>query len=85
LEKSTFVSKTKAALRYYQHGVNSGEMLCTIIGDSYIKIMKKNERHTMQKNDAILVELASALAVLNLQIPCGEERVVKEIDRKRNQ
>jgi len=79
IEKSTFVSKTKAALRYYQHGVNSGVNAMYYIGDSLHKDYENNEGSTMQKNDAHFIELASALAVLNFaNNPVGEERVVKE-------
>ncbi|ADV48155.1 hypothetical protein Celal_0825 [Cellulophaga algicola DSM 14237] len=79
IEKSTFVSKTKAALRYYQHGVNNDVNAMYYIGDSLHKDYENNEGSTLQKNDAHFIELASALAVLNFaNSNIGDERVVKE-------
>ncbi|CAG2534047.1 hypothetical protein MAR621_03971 [Maribacter dokdonensis] len=65
IEKSTFVSKTKAALRYYQHGVNDSVNAMYYIGDDVNKDYENNEGSTAQKNDAHFIELASALAILN--------------------
>ncbi|WP_027078662.1 hypothetical protein [Maribacter antarcticus] len=79
IEKSTFVSKTKAALRYYQHGVNDSVNAMYYIGDAVNKDYENNEGSTAQKNDAHFIELASALAILNFaNIPVSDENVVKE-------
>lgn len=79
IEKSTFVSKTKAALRYYQHGVNDSVNTMYYIGDSLTKDYENNEGSTAQKNDAHFIELASALAILNFtNSPKSEVNEVKE-------
>lgn len=79
IEKSTFVSKTKAALRYYQHGVNDSVNSMYYIGDAVNKDYENNEGSTAQKNDAHFIELASALAILNFaNSPVSDEKVVKE-------
>lgn len=79
IEKSTFVSKTKAALRYYQHGVNDSVNAMYYIGDDVNKDYENNEGSTAQKNDAHFIELASALAILNFaNSQESDENVVKE-------
>jgi len=65
IEKSSFISKTKAALRYYEHGVNNSVNIMYYIGDQNNKDYDNNEGSVAQKNDAHFIELASALAVLN--------------------
>ena len=65
IEKSSFISKTKAALRYYEHGVNKSVDSIYYLGDKLLKDYDNNEGGVNQKNDAHFVELASALAVLD--------------------
>lgn len=65
IEKSTFISKTKAALRYYQHGVNDQVNSMYYLGDKLVKDYENNEGSVAQQNDAHFVELASALAILD--------------------
>lgn len=65
IEKSTFISKTKAALRYYEHGVNSQVNSMYYLGDKLVKDYENNEGSRAQQNDAHFVELASALAILD--------------------
>lgn len=65
IEKSTFISKTKAALKYYQHGVNNSVNAMYYIGDHRNKDYENVEGSSGQKNDAHFIELASALAILN--------------------
>ena len=85
IEKSTFVSKTKAALRYYQHGVNDDVNVMYYIGDDHHKDYENNEGSTAQKNDAHFIELASALAILNFaNNPIGEGNTVKEFGIENN-
>ncbi|MET6989150.1 hypothetical protein [Sediminicola arcticus] len=79
IEKSTFISKTKAALKYYQHGVNESVDAMYYIGDHHNKDYDNNEGSVAQKNDAHFIELASALAILNFtNSPLRSEPVVKE-------
>ncbi len=65
IEKSTFISKTKAALRYYEHGVNDSVNSMYYLGDKLVKDYDNHEGSTKQQNDAHFIELASALAVLD--------------------
>ncbi|GAA4242784.1 hypothetical protein [Winogradskyella damuponensis] len=65
IEKSTFISKTKAALHYYEHGVNNDVNRMYYIGDDINRDYENNEGSTSQKNDAHFIELASAMAILD--------------------
>lgn len=65
IEKSTFISKTKAALRYYEHGVNKQVNSMYYLGDKLVKDYENNEGSVAQQNDAHFIELASALAVID--------------------
>jgi hypothetical protein len=65
IEKSTFISKTKAALRYYEHGVNGSVNSMYYLGDKLVKDYDNYEGGVEQKNDSHFVELAAALAVLD--------------------
>lgn len=65
IEKSTFISKTKAALRYYEYGVNSSVNSMYYLGDKLVKDYDNNEGSVAQENDAHFIELASALAILD--------------------
>ena len=65
IEKSTFISKTKAALRYYEHGVNDSVNSMYYLGDKLVKDYDNHEGSVKQQNDAHFIELASALAVLD--------------------
>ena len=66
IDKSTFVSKTKAALSYYEHGVTNGSLNSMYyIGDNRNKDYDNNEGSFAQQNEAHFVELASALAIVD--------------------
>lgn len=66
IDKSTFVSKTKAALSYYEHGVTNNSLNSMYyIGDNRNKDYENNEGSFQQQNDAHFVELASALAIVD--------------------
>jgi hypothetical protein len=65
IEKSTFISKTKAALRYYEYGVNDSVNSMYYLGDKLVKDYDNHEGSVAQQNDAHFIELASALAILD--------------------
>jgi hypothetical protein len=66
IDKSTFISKTKAALSYYEHGVTNGSLdTMYYIGDNRNKDYDNHEGSFSQKNDAHFIELASALAIID--------------------
>ena len=71
IEKSTFISKTKAALRYYEYGVNDSVNSMYYLGDKLVKDYENNEGSVAQENDAHFIELASAMAVLDFANDTG--------------
>jgi len=64
IDSATFISKTKAALSYYERNMTEANALY-YIGDTISKRYKNSEGGTTQKNDAHFVELAAALAVID--------------------
>lgn len=67
IESSTFISKTKAALAYYEKNIGRDINTLYYIGDTSAsqQSYKNNEGGDMQRNNAHVVELLSALAVVD--------------------
>jgi hypothetical protein len=64
IDSSTFMSKTKAALSYYDRNMTEANILY-YIGDKEAKQYENSEGGTTQRNEAHFVELAAALAIVN--------------------
>lgn len=64
IDSSTFMSKTKAALSYYDRNMNEANMIY-YIGDSQTKQYKNSEGGVTQQNSAHFIELAAALAIVD--------------------
>jgi hypothetical protein len=73
IQKSDFISKTKAALYYYKENLTGNNSINALyyVADNYIgKPYKNDPGDNGQKNDAHFIELVSALAVIDfLEIP----------------
>lgn len=69
IDSSTFVSKTKSALGYYEKNISSNNSLDTLyyIGDNITNALDNCEGGKEQKNPAHLIELVSALAILDFE------------------
>lgn len=69
IDKSTFISKTKAALKYYETNISNNNSIDYLyyIGDpdSISSDYPNSEGGIKQKNNAHFIELASALAILD--------------------
>ena len=65
IDPASFMAKTKAALNYYQKGVNPAVNALYYIGDDQTKAYTNDPGSHGQKNDAHFVELASALAIVD--------------------
>jgi len=68
IDSSTFTGKTKAALHYYENNVTGEESSVNAlyyIGDSRNKQYSNEQGGTTQRNNAHIVELAAALAVVD--------------------
>lgn len=64
IDSDTFVSKTRAALSYYEKNLNDLNVLY-YIGDADRGQQEYNDGGAQQRNDAHFVELAAALAVID--------------------
>ena len=67
IDKSSFISKTKAALSYYEENVSGNNSLNALyyIGDNISKDYPNHEGSVSQKNDAHFLEIAAALSIID--------------------
>lgn len=67
IDKSTFISKTKAALSYYEDNVSGNQSLNALyyLGDDVTKDYANHEGSVSQRNDAHFLELAAALSIVD--------------------
>lgn len=69
IDKNTFISKTKAALAYYEKHLSSSDSSALnalyYIGDPVTADVRPNEGGKGQKNNAHFIEMLSALAVID--------------------
>lgn len=80
IDSDTFISKTKAALSYYEGNIKGLNVLY-YIGDEVRGQQEYNDGGAPQRNDAHFVELASALAIIdfaNNSYPNMSSTVYKE-------
>jgi len=66
-DKATFISKAKAALKYYEKNVSGNNSINSLyyIGDQPNNDYENNVGAAIQKNDAHFLELAGALAIVD--------------------
>lgn len=64
IDEATFISKTKAALAYYNQNMSTIDALY-YLGDNILSKYENNEGGEYQKNDAHLIELAAALSIVD--------------------
>jgi len=65
IDPASFIAKTKAALGYYQKGVNPSVNALYYIGDDQTKAYTYDPGAGGQKNEAHFVEMASALSIVD--------------------
>lgn len=84
INSSTFISKTKAALKYYENNVTgnpSSVNALYYIGDTRTKQYENEEGGEKQENKAHIVEMAAALAAIDfISISEQDSSMVCEID-----
>jgi hypothetical protein len=91
IDKSSFFSKTRAALEYYYRNISGNNSVNSIyyIGDRIMKDYPNHEGASKQKNDAHFVEFAAALAIEDFASGNYEngETIAKEygLDRQGNE
>jgi len=64
IDSATFISKTKAALSYYERNMTEANVLY-YIADNISKQYANSEGGTTQQNDAHFIELVAALAIVD--------------------
>ena len=67
IDSSTFISKTKSALAYYENNISRNDQINALyyIADDVANTYQNHEGGSMQKNDAHLVEFLSATAIVD--------------------
>lgn len=68
IDSSTFIGKTKAALQYYEKNVNGNKSSVNVlyyVADNRANQYDNNEGGTEQQNNAHMVELISALSIVD--------------------
>lgn len=77
IDKSTFISKAKAALSYYEDNVSGNRSLNALyyLGDDVTKDYANHEGSASQKNDAHFLELVAALAIVDFA-KVGQQELV---------
>jgi hypothetical protein len=67
ISSSTFISKTKAALSYYDRNISSNNSVDMLyyLGDEILNSYENCEGGKSQKNEAHLIEMISALAIID--------------------
>jgi hypothetical protein len=76
IDPASFIAKTKAALNYYQKGVNPSVNALYYIGDDQTKAYAYDPGAGGQKNEAHFVEMASALAMVDFMNMSDSELAV---------
>lgn len=84
IDSTTFISKTKSALAYYENNINLNSMY--YLADDESNTYDNNEGGTAQKNDAHLIEFLASTAIVdfcnNHNIQVGNATVHKELGLK---
>jgi hypothetical protein len=82
IDSSTFISKTKSALAYYEKNLSDIDYLYYIGDDSY-PVYNNNEGGTSQNNDANFIELLAASAIIDFSKTAKQKATVyKELGMK---
>ncbi len=83
IDSSTFIGKTKAALQYYEKNVYGSRSSVNVmygIGDDMHSQYDNNEGGAEQKNNAHLIEMVSALSIIDFASIPDEDEVLMCID-----
>lgn len=67
IDSSTFISKTKSALAYYEHNISKNGSIDALyyLADDVAKTYENHEGGSAQQNDAHLIEFLGATAIIN--------------------
>lgn len=84
IDSSTFISKTKSALAYYENNIcNNGDINALyFLADDVTNTYNNNEGGVTQKNDAHFIEFLAASAIVDFSKHPHENTVNKELGLK---
>lgn len=87
IDSSTFISKTKSALAYYENNISRNGSIDALyyLADDVSKTYENHEGGSSQRNDAHLIEFLGATAIINFSnsqfsAPANMELGIKEVD-----
>ena len=81
IDSSTFISKTKSALAYYEKNIDKNGSVNALyyLGDETTNIYENNEGGTKQKNAAHLIEFLASTAIVDFSLNNHQSTVNKEL------
>ena len=86
IDSSTFISKTKSALAYYENNISKNGSIDALyyLADDVSKTYENHEGGSAQRNDAHLIEFLGATAIVNFSnsqfmAPANMELGIKEV------
>lgn len=84
IDSSTFISKTKSALAYYEHNISNNNSINALyfLADDITNTYENHEGGSAQKNDAHLVEFLAATAIADFSNKDHSTTVNKELGLK---
>ena len=87
IDSSTFISKTKSALAYYENNISKNGSIDALyyLADDVSKTYENHEGGSSQRNDAHLIEFLGATAIVNFSnsqftAPANMELGIKEVN-----
>lgn len=84
IDSSTFISKTKSALAYYENNISKNGSIDALyfIADNVTNTYENHEGGSAQQNDAHLIEFLAATAIVNFSNNVHQNTVNKELGLK---
>lgn len=81
IDSSTFISKTKSALAYYENNISNNRAINALyfLGDNITNIYENNEGGNSQNNHAHLIEFLAATAIIDFCANINIDTTNKEI------
>lgn len=84
IDSSTFISKTKSALAYYERNISKNNSIDALyfLADDTTNTYHNNEGGSAQRNDAHLIEFLAASAIVDFTLKSHTNTVNKELGLK---
>lgn len=84
IDSSTFISKTKSALAYYENNISKNESIDALyfLADNMTNTYENHEGGSAQQNDAHLIEFLAATAIVDFSNKSHQNTTNKELGLK---